>query len=194
MSLVTTLPRGRPLTRADLDGMPDDGHRYELIDGVLVVSPSPSRRHQDAVLGLAVILRAACSKGFWVVVAPFDVALTDDTVLIPDILVARDRDLTDRDLPAAPVLAVEVLSPSTRRFDLMTKRSRYESAGTASYWVVDTGEASLTAWELDEHGTYQQVAHVLGNERFRATAPFAVEVVPAHLLVSGRSPVDDRGV
>ena len=62
-------------------------------------------------------------------IAPFDVALDDDTVLIPDVLVARREDLTHRNLPAAPVLAVEVLSPSTRRFDLQLKRDRYEEAG-----------------------------------------------------------------
>ena len=182
MALMTTLPHGRPLTRADLDAMPDDGHRYELIDGVLVVSPSPSLRHQVAVLELAVALRAACPEGLLVVVAPFDVALGEDTVLVPDILVARVADLTERDLPAAPLLAVEVLSPSTRRFDLMTKRSRYESAGTASYWVVDPAEPSLTAWLLDEHGSYQQVAHAVDDEPFQTTEPFAVEVVPANLV------------
>ena len=177
-----TLPHGLPLTRADLDAMPDDGHRYELIDGVLIVSPSPARRHQRAVLELAVLLRDACPDGMEVLVAPFDVALADDTVLIPDVLVARERDLTERDLPAAPVLAVEVLSPSTRRFDLMTKRSRYEAAGTNSYWVADPDVPSLTAWELDERGVYQQVAQVVGDETFDAIRPFAVSVVPASLV------------
>jgi len=98
--------------------------------------------------------------------------------------VAFVNDLTDRDLPAAPLLAVEVLSPSTRRFDLMTKRSRYESARTASYWAVDPVEPSLTAWLLDEHGSYQQVAHAdaVDDEPFQATEPFPVEVVPANLV------------
>jgi Uma2 family endonuclease len=58
--------------------------------------------------------------------------------------IPRRSDLTDRDLPTAPLLAVEVLSASTRRIDLMLKRSRYEAAGCPSYWVVDPGEASLT--------------------------------------------------
>jgi hypothetical protein len=49
MTVVTTLPFGRPLTRADLEGLPDDGHRYELIDGTLVVSPGPQLPHQDVV-------------------------------------------------------------------------------------------------------------------------------------------------
>ena len=182
MVAVTRLPHGLPLTRADLDAMPDDGHRYELIDGVLVVSPSPSGRHQDAVLELAVRLRSASPDGLWVMIAPFDVALGEDTVMIPDVLVARTSDLTDRDLPLPPVLAVEVLSPSTRRFDLMTKRSRFVSAGTPSYWAVDPVEPSLTAWELDESGSYRQVAHVVGGEVFRASKPFPVDIVPVDLV------------
>ncbi len=109
---MTTLPRSRPLTRADLDAMPDDGHRYELIDGALIVTPAPGLPHQRAVGELYVLLRSACPPELEVLLAPFDVALADDTVMQPDLLVARRRDLTMRDLPTAPVLAVEVLSPA----------------------------------------------------------------------------------
>lgn len=90
MAAVTTpvrtfspgLPHGRPLTRADLDLVPDDGHRYELLDGVLVVSPSPARRHQRAVLRLARLVDDSLPADLELLVAPFDVALADDTVLI----------------------------------------------------------------------------------------------------------------
>ena len=57
---VTTLPRGRDLTREDLDALPEDGWRHELVDGALVMTPSPSARHQIAAFELAVQLRAAC--------------------------------------------------------------------------------------------------------------------------------------
>jgi len=181
MVAVTTLPHGRPLTRADLDAMPEDGHRYELIDGVLVVSPSPSWHHQRAVGRLFRLLDDMCPPELEVLSGPFDVSLADDAVMIPDLLVARRSDLTQRDLPVAPVLVVEVLSPSTRRFDLLTKRSRYESAGTASYWVVDPIEPSLTAWDLHD-GAFVEVAHVRHLEPFTARMPFPVEVVPAKLV------------
>lgn len=180
MTIVTTLPHGRPLTRADLAGLPDDGHRYELVDGVLVVSPSPRPRHQRVVLELAVLLRAACPAELEVFVAPLDVVLAEDTVLIPDVLVARRNDLDDTCLPAAPVLAAEVLSPSTRRIDLMLKRSRYEAAGVPAYWVIDPDAPSLLAWRLAD-GTYREVGHVTGDEAFRTAEPFDVEVVPARL-------------
>jgi Uma2 family endonuclease len=178
---VTALPQSRPLTYADLEAMPDDGHRYELLDGVLLVSPAPRPRHQQAVLGLAIALYHATPNEMQTFVAPLDVVLADDTALQPDLLVARRSDLTERNLAAAPLLAVEVLSPSTRLFDLWTKRERYARAGTAAYWVVDPDEPSLIAWELRD-GTYEQVAHVMGDEPFDASVPFPVRVVPAELV------------
>ncbi|MBW3639478.1 MAG: Uma2 family endonuclease [Actinobacteria bacterium] len=69
MTTVTTLPYSRPLTRADLEDTPDDGHRYELIDGALIVSPGPELPHQDMVGNLYLILRAACPVELKVVLA-----------------------------------------------------------------------------------------------------------------------------
>jgi len=185
MTAMTTLPWSRPLVRADLDAMPDDGHRYELVDGVLVVSPAPSPLHQRAVGRLFRLLDDACPDHCEVVVAPLDVVLADDTVMQPDILVARRADFTPRDLPAPPLLAVEVLSPSTRRFDLMLKRSRFEAAGAGSYWVVDPGEPMLTAWDLVD-SRYVEVAQVSGAETYAAQRPYEVTVSPAALVSSRR--------
>jgi Uma2 family endonuclease len=179
-------PQGRPFTRADLERMPDDGHRYELIDGVLIVSAAPGRVHQRAVGRLYRALDDACPVGFEALMAPFAVGLADDTEIQPDLLVGRDEDFTPKDLPVAPVLAVEVLSPSSRLIDTHVKRERFERAGTPAYWVVDPiarpAEARLNAWELDEDGHYRQVADVTGGDPFEATLPFAVTVIPADLV------------
>jgi len=186
MGTVTTLPRGRALTRVDLDAMPDDGHRYELIDGTLVVTPGPSPRHQIVVGQLHLLLAGACPSDLRVLFAPLDVALVDvalsqDTVLQPDLLVARRSDFTERGLPTAPLLAVEVLSPSTRRVDLTLKRSRYEAAGCPSYWVVDPDGPTVIAWEL-RAGEYVEVAHVTGEEHYETSTPYDVTFSPAQLL------------
>jgi Uma2 family endonuclease len=181
MAVMTTLPHGRPLTRADLDEMPADGHRYELIDGMLIVSPSPSWHHQRAAKRLLLLLEAACPPHLEVLPGPFDVALAEDTVIIPDVIVARRGDLTERDLPAAPVLAVEVLSPSTRRMDLTLKRSRLEAAGADAYWVVDPLEPSVTAWQLVD-GAFVETGHATGSEALTLTRPVAVRIVPAELV------------
>lgn len=179
-------PAGRPFTRADLADVPDDGRRYEIIDGVLIVSAAPGRMHQRATLSLARLLCDACTPDHEVLIAPFTVGLAEDTEVQPDVVVARQADLTDRDLPAAPALAVEVLSHSTKLIDLNVKQERLRRARTPSYWVVDPAarpaETRLLAWELDEDDKYQQVADVSGEETFEATAPFPVRLVPADLV------------
>lgn len=181
MGTVTTLPHGQPLTRDDLDAMPDDGHRYELVDGTLIVTPAPSFRHQGVVGELHLLLRHVCPPDFHVLFAPFDVALTQDTVLQPDLLVARRAAFTARDLPAAPLLVIEVLSPSTRHVDRGLKLARYETAGCPSYWVVDPDEPALTVWELVGQ-EYECRARVTGRERYTSSVPYEVSIVPAELL------------
>jgi Uma2 family endonuclease len=178
--------RDRHYTVEDLADRPDDGLRYEIIDGVLVVTGSPSMRHQRAVGRMYSALVAACTPGLEVFVAPFAVELRYDSVIQPDVLVARVEDLTESELPAPPVLAVEVLSPGTRHIDLDMKLHRMERAGTPSYWVVDPSKdpdaARLMAWQPGADGTYHQVADVHGGEVFEASAPFPVLVRPADLV------------
>lgn len=185
MVTMTALPRSRPLTRADLEAMPDDGHRYELIDGVLIVTPAPSLDHQRVLGRLHLHLSAAVPDGLEVIFAPFAVALAHDTELQPDLIVARSSDFTPRELPGPPLLAVEVLSPSTRRIDLTLKRDRLEAAGCGAYWCIDPIALSLTAWELED-GAYTQVAQVAGTETFETTRPFPITIRPADL--TPRSP------
>ena len=102
------LPWGARLTEDDLAHMPDDGHRYELIDGVLLVTPAPNVAHQRCVVSIVALLHAARPEEHAVLVGPFDVRLSQFTVVQPDVLVARKSDLTDARLEGAPVLAVEI--------------------------------------------------------------------------------------
>ena len=181
MTAVTALPFSRPLTRADLEGLPDDGHRYELIDGTLIVSPGPALPHQDMVGGFHLLLRSACPADLKVVLAPFAVAISDDTELQPDLLVAPRSQFTRKELPGGPLLAVEVLSPSTRRVDLLLKRDRLQSAGVPSYWLAGPDEPSVTVLELRD-GTYVEAGRAHGSERLQVRAPYPMEIVPARLL------------
>ncbi len=98
----------------------------------------------------------------------------------PDVLVARFDELTDKNLPAAPVLAVEVLSPSGRLIDLNLKRAAYQRMGTPSYWVLDPEVPDLLVLELDTDG--REMARVIGDDGFEAHRPFNVRIVPTELL------------
>ena len=188
MTAMTTevlgLPRGRALTRDDLDTMPDDGHRYELIDGVLIVSPAPILRHQRAVRNLIVAVNDACPDTAEVLSAPFDVVLAQDTVIQPDILVARNDDLTERDLPAPRCWRLRS-SPSTRGASTSSSEGTSRRAGCPHYWTVDPAEPSITAWRLSD-GEFVLGTGAVGDEEFAVTDPFPVTLVPSTLITATR--------
>ena len=178
----------RPYTVADLETMPHDGRRYELIDGELLVSPAPGLPHQEVVYALHRVLRDACPRALHVVGAPFAVRPDAFNEYQPDVLVARETDLTLEDLPKAPVLAVEVISPTSGIRDASLKKAVYARMGVQSYWLVlpDLDQPALTVFEPDGD-EYRQVAHVVGAEAFEAQRPFPVRVIPTD-LVAGLSP------
>jgi len=165
-------------TPEDLDRFPDDGLRYELVDGVLLVSAAPSEEHQIALGNLYLLLAPAAPADLRVFLAPFDVRLDPRRLLQPDIVVVpKDRAAVDR----RPLLVVEVLSPSTRAVDSTLKRHVFEQGGVPAYWQVDPLDPSLTVLELRD-GAYVEVAVVRGEQAHDATVPFAVRVVPAELV------------
>lgn len=173
--------REGPFTVEERDAIPDNGMRHELLDGVLVMTPSPRARHQDIAFQLAKLLDAAAPDEVKVFMAPFDVKLSEATVLQPDVVIARRGDLTQANLPAAPVLAVEVLSPATALIDLNRKKAILEEAGCPSYWVIDPAGPTLTAWDLRE-GTYVLVVELSSDQTWEAVNPFAVTIRPSDLV------------
>jgi Uma2 family endonuclease len=132
----------RRWTVDDLQDLPDDGQRYEVIDGELFVTPAPSLPHQRAVLDLARILAdyvRAESIGD-LIIAPADVRFSDVRSVQPDLFVMP---LVDGRRPrrfeevGRLLLAVEVPSPSTARADRVDKRVLFRDEGVAEYWIVD---------------------------------------------------------
>lgn len=175
--MTTTIHDDRVWTRDERDALPDERHRYELLDGALIVSAAPRPIHQIVVFGLYNQLYPVCPPHLRVLGAPLDIDLAQDTVLEPDLLVARRDLFDDSGLPGPPELAVEVLSPSSRRIDRVLKRERYERAGTPAYWIVDPDGPSLLACELRD-GRYDEVAHVGPGATWTATIPVTVSLTP----------------
>jgi Uma2 family endonuclease len=139
-----------------LRALPDDGKRYEVIDGELFVTPSPSWRHQDAVLGMASVLRPyVTTHGVGhVILSPADVSFDDDNLVQPDVfvtpLVGGRRPLEWSDVKAL-LLAVEVLSPSTARADRQVKLRLYQRQNVPEYWIVDVDARLIERWRaVDE--------------------------------------------
>jgi Uma2 family endonuclease len=170
---------GGPFTVAELDRMPNDGHRYELVDGVLVVSPRPTTVHQFVAGRLYGVLSLACPDGLCVVPEPA-VELDPVTELSPDLVVVRLGDVGDAKFTVPPLLVVEVRSPSTALIDLNRKKAAYEKFGVPSYWIVDPEPArpELTVFELRETG---YVLEATSTQPLTVAHPFTVTVTPAGL-------------
>ncbi len=134
------------------------------------MSPAPSPLHQRAIAGLYRVLHKVAPTHLDVLFAPLDVALAPDTVIQPDLIVAPRDSFTERDLPVAPLLAIEVLSPSTRGIDLLLKKDRLERARCPHYWVVDPDEPSIIAWRL-VGDAYRLVAQATGDRPFETATP-----------------------
>ncbi len=175
----------RPLTVDDLRRLPDDGNRYEIVDGVLEVTPAPLGNHERAVARLEYALQRHCPEGLEIL-GGVGVNLASDLHRIPDLVVIREDQFEGGYQTKPPILAVEVASRSTRKRDRTKKLREYEAFGIETYWIVEPEfeRPSLTAYEL-AGGRYKQVGLVAGSETYHADKPFPVTVVPALLVVSG---------
>jgi Uma2 family endonuclease len=168
-----------PITVAELDRMPSDGHRYELVDGVLVVSPRPTTVHQFVAGRLYEVLSAACPAELCAIVEPA-VQLDPVTELDPDLVVVHLDDVGGAKFTAPPLLVVEVRSPSTALIDLNRKKAAYEKFGVPSYWIVDPEPArpELTVFELRDSG---YVLEATSTQPLTVSHPFTVTITPADL-------------
>ena len=140
-------------TYEDLRSTPDDGNRYELFEGDLIVSPAPSFAHQRIVARLFYLLSKHVIEGHLgeVVTAPCDVIFSDDTVVEPDILfISNERRsfIQEHGVVGAPDLLVEVISESTGGRDRGFKLKLYAQQGVKEYWIADPGTQSLEVYSL----------------------------------------------
>ncbi|MGH2829186.1 MAG: Uma2 family endonuclease [Actinomycetota bacterium] len=134
------MPEQTALTYANLAAFPDDGLRRELLDGELIVSPSPRTRHQEIVGRLHLVFgnHVAAHGGGRVFIAPLDVLLSDTNVVEPDLFFVADRDdgiVGELNVAGVPTLVIEVLSQP--RIDRVRKRDVYARFGVPEYWIVD---------------------------------------------------------
>jgi Uma2 family endonuclease len=151
----------RLLTYDDLCRMPDDGQRYELIGGAIVVSPSPTFWHQELVYRIAELLRRHVlpRRLGRVAISPIDIQLSAHDVVQPDVVyISRERAhiLLDNGTAGPPDLVAEVLSPSTRQVDLGRKLALYAQTGVREYWIADPLDARLAMYVLED-GHYREL-------------------------------------
>ena len=173
---------GRELDLDDLYTTPDDGNRYEILDGALLMTPALGMPHQSAVARLIELLAEPARRvGMRALPAPFAWRIGPGNVPEPDVVVASHAVLTARAIEGPPALVIEVLSPGGRGRDLFEKRRIYAQGGAQWYWIVDPDEPSLTVLRLTADG-YVDDARVVDDEVYETNDPLAVRIIPADLL------------
>lgn len=162
------------MTYDDLLALPDDGLRHELIDGEHFVTPSPASRHQIILANLFRVIgpHAHATKCGVTLFAPYDIVFTKYDVVEPDLIYfskARYAEVvTDRNAQGPPNLAVEILSPGTRRRDEVLKRRLYERMKVDEYWIVDPKAETVKVHRLAD-GKYDRTEVALEDDAVLTT-------------------------
>ena len=170
---MLAVDRDKVWTYEEYRRLPDDGKRYEIIDGTLYVTPAPRTLHQALSGNLHVLLYQLQLAGQgWVLTARVDVLMPGASPVLPDLVfVAMEQRsiLTPDGVDGVPKLVVEILSPSTRGYDRVVKLNKYASCGVAHYWMVDPEPRTLELYELDG-ATYRLLAALGRGGRFQHPA------------------------
>jgi len=151
---VSDPPQGR-WTYADYVALPDDGNRYEVVDGVLYMAPAPTIAHQSAsnLFATYLTIHVQFAGQGRVFAAPCDVELAAGVVTQPDIAVVLNDNMdiiTPMHLIGAPNLIVEIASPSTAGYDRREKQDAYARAGVAEYWIADPATRTVELLVLEQ--------------------------------------------
>ena len=154
-------------TYTDYAALPEDGHRYELIDGVLYIAPSPGEAHQNANSNFIMYLRMHIKLGGLgqVYGPPFDVQLPGGPTVQPDVIVVLNANygiITTAGIVGAPDLVVEIVSPGTATYDRSTKLQAYARAGIPEYWLADPATRTIEILRLAQ-GNYQPLGIFQGQ-------------------------------
>ena len=157
-----------------------DDMTVQLIEGELIVSPSPGVAHQVVSGELFAVLRSAVPSHLRVLAAPLDLRAGEGTVVQPDLMVVPRSLVQGSEVTQIPLLAVEILSPSSRRTDLVRKPEVLARFGVEHYWVVDPLLHAIRAFRLVD-GTYEAGQIVAGEDLFETEEPFPVSLRPADL-------------
>jgi Uma2 family endonuclease len=162
-------PQGR-WTYADYAALPEDGKRYEIVDGVLYMTPAPGTGHQGVSARMVAhfMVHVEFAGLGRVFAAPIDVELALGTVVQPGVLVILNANLgiiTPSRIVGAPDLVVEIASPSTAGYDRREKQDAYALTGIPEYWIVDPGAQTVELLTLagqvyQSRGIYRGQAQV----------------------------------
>lgn len=187
MTVTVSAHAGHIWTIDDLEHTPDDGNRYEIADGRLIVTPPPHGSH----VRVNTLVRRVLDRTAPESVVVLDCSASIDirkrtTCYIPDVMVvhaAAFRQMADVFMPVDVLLVVEVLSPGNAGFDLVQKRHDYAAAGIPRYWIVDPRDQTITVLALPGGATvYKEEFVVRAGEPWQTGSPYPLTVDPADIF------------
>ena len=160
--------------------LPEDGNRYETVHGELLMTPSPRALHQEVLFRLAHALQCYLDEQPGVAhifLSPADISWGPDTLVQPDVFVVPVEQASTLDWTQVTTLflAIEVLSPSSVRYDRFTKRRLYQEVGVAAYWVVDADEGTAEVWSPNDHFPKVERTRLTWSPA-GASSPFSIEL------------------
>jgi Uma2 family endonuclease len=163
--------REQSLTYEDYARLPEDGNRYELVDGVLeMMTPSATTKHQMVSAQIQKQLVQSCENEYFILDAPLDVILSPKEVRQPDLIIihrSRVDIIKMRGIEGAPDLVVEILSPSSLKRDKISKLKSYAYYKIPEYWIVEPSNGSLEQFVLHESG-YELVEVYTKDEKVKS--------------------------
>ena len=181
---LSDLPPTDGWTTDDLDARAEDGVRRELLDGVLLASPSPSSVHQVIAMRLGVALEQTCPDHLFVSQAN-DVQINPRRLFIPDVLVTTFEAAKRRSGKFAAeevVLAVEIVSPSSQSMDRVMKPALYAKAGIPFYWAIEIdGGLTVNTYSLETEDEVYQPSGTF-TDAIDIDQPWRIEIPIAGLL------------
>src|SRR5579883_1225469 len=166
--------------------LPDDGKRYEIAQGVLIMTPAPEPRHQRISREISFCLyeHIMTRKLGEVLYAPVDVVLSEEDTFQPDVLVILNEHLEriqEKLVAGAPDLVVEIISPGSLLNDRVTKKLAYERAGIPEYWLVDPEKKTVEVFVL-ENGAYTSLGLFKGEQQLQSRIVPEMSVPVAHFF------------
>lgn len=187
-SIHTAVSEALKFTYSDYRLLPDNGKRYEILEGELLMSPSPNTKHQIVLLNLAAILKSFVERNNLgqIFIAPYDIVLSKYDVVQPDIIFVLNKNeqiIKSTHIEGVPDLVIEIISPGSAQRDRIIKRKIYALHGVKEYWMVHPEKEQIQVLRL-EKGDFRKITDltkedVLTSPMFNGLEIRFADVFPA---------------
>ena len=188
-SIQPAVSEALKFTYSDYLLLPDNGKRYEILEGELLMSPSPNTKHQIVLLNLAAILKSFVERNNLgqIFIAPYDVVLSKYDVVQPDIMFISSKNtkmIKPTHLEGVPDLVIEIISPGSAQRDRIIKRKIYALHGVKEYWLVHPEKQRVQVLRL-EKGELQPITELTAEDTLTSPMLSGLEIQLTDIFPKG---------